>query len=234
MTRVIMGRDDVFRRREIHTSRDVAVTLLVDCSGSMDLRDKIAVAASAAFALACVVERIGIPCEVLGFTTYGFGEDSISREELRQMREEERRMGRVFSRYEPLYIPIIKGFGERLTPQVKVRFPALYRRLRLLNNIDGECVEIAAKRLAKRRETRKVLMVLSDGIPYGYGNPAEQGFHLKCVVEHIGKQGVECIGIGIMDESVRHYYPKAVVLNHLADLPTTVMREITQVLLAKK
>ena len=232
MTRVIMGREDVFRRREVHNSKDVAVTLLIDCSGSMQGAGKIKVAAIAGYALASVIERIGIPCEVLGFTTFGSGTSAVPHDQLKRMEEEVHRMGRSYSRFEPIYMPIIKGFQERLTPQVKVRFPALYRRLTLKNNIDGECVEIAAQRLSKRREARKVLMVLSDGYPAAYGDRDEQDAHLKRVVLDTSKGGVECIGIGILDNSVKDYYPKHVILRTLEELPTAVMRELSRVLLS--
>lgn len=233
MTRVLMKREDVFRRKEVSKSRSTAVQLLVDCSGSMTEEKKIKVAAIAAFALVSVIERIGVACEVIGFTTYTW-DYYEARRRMEDITKEEARIGRKFSRVEPIYMPIIKGWNERLTPSVKCRFPALYcEGVELRNNIDGECLEYAAQRLLQRTEDRKIMIVLSDGYPAAYGNMSELSWHLQHTVKNIEKTGIEVVGIGIKSDDVRYYYHKHVVLHRVEELPAVVMKQLSAYLLGK-
>jgi cobalamin biosynthesis protein CobT len=125
-------------------------------------------------------------------------------------------------------MPIFKDWNERLTTDTKKRFADCAYNAgfgQLLNNVDGECVEIAGLRLAQRREQRKVMIVLSDGMPAAVGNAKEQYAHLKQTVESFARSGMECIGIGIFSEAVKRFYPKHIVLEELDDLPGQVMKE---------
>ena len=143
-------------------------------------------------------------------------------------------MGIRFTRYEPLYLPIYKGWDERLTSDTKKRFATGYGYADWLNqNIDGECVRIAATRLAMRREQRKVLLVLSDGAPACHSPfPHEIMRDLKNAVKEVTDARIETIGIGILDDNVKRYYPKHIILNELDELPKTVMGELKNILMA--
>lgn len=217
--RLTMNDDRVFRRKEEAASKDVAVTLLVDMSGSMG-GGKIHTASKAAYALASVLERIGIVCEVLGFTTGEYCGD------LGKMQEEERKMKRRYSRMEALYMPVLKSYNERMTIETKKRFAWLPNTRSMRNNVDGESVEVAARRLMTRREKGKILMVLSDGAPHGYGNTSDLSPHLKRTVAAVTSAGVNVVGIGINSDAVRQYYPKCMVLNNINELPGAVMKEL--------
>lgn len=220
LSRLAVQDTRVFRRKHEVTSKDVAVELVVDMSGSMH-GTKIHTAAQAAYALAAVLERIGIPCEVICFTTgHGWAGDMAT------MAAEEAKIGRKYSRSETLYMPVLKGFTERMTTDVKKRFGWLPNCMDLRNNVDGECVEIAGRRLMARREKGKVMMVLSDGAPHAYGNVRTLGPHLKKVVDNLSKAGVNVVGIGIESSEVKRFYPKSLVLNNVAELPTIVMKEL--------
>lgn len=230
LTRGMFGHDDLFRRREVSRSKDVAVSLVVDCSGSM-MGAKIELACESAYALANVLERIGIKSEVIGFTT-----KPHSRAMASAMRDEAVALGdsRVrYSRTEALYMPIFKSFGERVTPLVKSRLAetGAMRAVSCSQNVDGESIIIAARRLAQRREHRKVMIVLSDGRPACSGDMSILSEHLKHAVRSIEKQGIETVGLGIMDESVRAYYPKHVLVRSVSELPTEVMRQLKKLLI---
>lgn len=225
LSRLAFDDPRVFRRKEEATSKDVAVELVVDASGSMD-GAKISTATQSAYALASVLERIGIKSEVICFTT---GEGVADYDTLTT---EAARIGRQYSRVEALYMPILKGFDERMTTEVKNRFGWLPNSNILRNNVDGECVEIAARRLMARREKGKIMMVLSDGAPHAGGMTRTLGPHLKKVVSNISKAGVKVIGIGIMSDAVRQFYPKHIILNDVKDLPTVVMKELRQLVIS--
>jgi hypothetical protein len=207
----------VFRRKEESMTKDTAVTLLVDCSGSMS-GSKIETAAYAAYGLSSVLERMNINNEVLGFTT------------AEHIRMDSREDGE-FSRLETLYIPILKAFNERLSSENKRRFAALPIKVDLANNVDGESLQVAAERLAKRKEKRKILIVLSDGYPCAYGDSKAINKHLKKVVKEIESSGIDVLGIGIQSKSVETFYSKNVVLDSVADLPTAVIGKVKQLLM---
>lgn len=232
--RLTVNDDRVFRRKQEAHSKDTAVCLLVDNSGSMS-GSKTEVAMASAFALSSTLERVKISHECIGFTTgSGSGFRSApSGYNARVIAAEESRTGRRFSRTEPVYMPIFKGFDERLTPAVKRRFADVVGNQSFLaNNIDGEAVETAYMRLLKRKEKRKVLIVLSDGFPAANGMASELYSHLHKAIEDATKHHVEVIGIGIQSNAVKTFYPRHVVLQDLSKLPSTVMGEIKRILMA--
>jgi cobaltochelatase CobT len=224
LSRLIVGDGRVFRRKTESVSKDVAVELVIDASGSMN-GAKIHLATQAAYALSSVLERIGIQHEVICFTT-GASEYSYS-----EFAEEAEKIGRRFSRTESLYMPILKGFNERLKTNVKERFGWLPNSRILRNNVDGECVEIAARRLLSRREASKVMIVLSDGAPAADGSGDDLRVHLKQVIQKVSKAGVNVVGIGIKSGAVRQFYPKSIVIEDVTELPTRIIKELRHLLI---
>jgi cobaltochelatase CobT len=87
----------------------------------------------------------------------------------------------------------------------------------LKENIDGEALDWAHKRLLARPEQRKILMVISDGAPVddstlsvNAGNYLER--HLRHIIEEIETRSpVELIAIGI-GHDVTRYYRRAVTI----------------------
>ena len=232
LSRLTTGDDRVFRRKEIHTSKDVAVQLVVDLSGSM-AGYKINLAVTASYALCKVLDRLNISNEVIGFTTrvgtIYTGEDE------RRMRDDQLNLGRRYTRVEPLEVRVFKEFEERFTIKPKERLssfydPSYYSGGKMHNNIDGECIEIGYKRLIKRPEAGKIMIVLSDGYPACFGDNAALDRHLKKVVEDISKK-INVIGIGIKSDAVEKYYPSHVVLEDIESLPLTVIQEMKMLIM---
>lgn len=219
--RLASGDTRVFARKQMAVGRNVVVSLLVDCSGSMARGNKIGVAAQSAYALSSVLSRINISHEVLGFTTKGVLPRELTR-------EYELLTGKPVDRSEPLLTCIAKNFRDRFTPDVK-RSILAFRRLELANNVDGESVEIAAKRLMREKADRHILIVLSDGEPCasGYG---DFRWHLKKVVTDYSKM-IDIVGIGIQDSSVRHFYKNNLVVNNLDELPGVVLGQLRGLLM---
>ena len=222
LSRLAMGDDRVFRRKHEATSKDVAVEVVIDASGSMS-GAKIHLATQAAYALSQVLERLQIKHEVLAFTT-------SEMERTPEMFEAEAKLGRQFSRYEPLNMPILKSFDERINAKVRERFGWLPNSRILANNIDGECIQIAANRLKARRESGKIMMVLSDGNPAAYGDSLALRKHLKGVIKDIEKSGTRIVGLGIMTDCVDQYYSKSIVINDVSELPRHVVKELRHLL----
>jgi cobalamin biosynthesis protein CobT len=240
--RLMVNDDRVFRRTHVNNSKDTVVYLKIDNSGSMQ-GSKMTTAMLAGYALSQTLERVGIKHQVSGFTTLGlkmghymghFSKKGWQLADWDEVQKEQKRLGRLFSRVEALYMPIYKTFDERVTPEVRKRFAvAAQNKVDMGANVDGESVEFALHQILKRKEARKVILVLSDGRPAtGPGVDREVYSHVHKVVEDAGKANVEIIGIGIQDASVRTFYPKNMVLNNVEELPGVVMGELKRILTA--
>jgi cobalamin biosynthesis protein CobT len=106
----------------------------------------------------------------------------------------------------------------------------------LESNVDGESVEYAARRLSKQSASRHVMIVLSDGNPACHGD-AGQGVledDLRDRVKRIQDGGIDVVGIGIQDDSVKQFYKRNVVINNVSDLPNVVIHQLRDLLLPGK
>lgn len=226
--RLSTGDDRIFRRKFETKIKDTAVEILTDMSGSMS-GDKMKTAAHSSYALAQMLQRVSIPCEVMTFTT-----GSGSPEYRKEMQEAINRLGRTFSHTGVCTHHILKGFNERIDSNVSKRFAHLgdgHGNRWMGANCDPESVYAAGVRLARRPEERKILMVLSDGHPAFSGDGAAGFDRLKEVVKTCEMSGMDVIGIGIQDTAVRNFYPKCVVIQRATDLPATIMGEMKGMLL---
>jgi cobaltochelatase CobT len=224
LARLATRDDRVFRTKHESTTNDVAVSLVVDASGSM-YGSKIHTAALSAYALSSVLDRLKITNEVICFTTCGQPDAS-------KIKEQESKYGVRYSRTEALYMPILKGYQERVATETKQRFAWLPKASFLANNVDGECVEIAFRRLMQRKEKGKIMIVLSDGSPSAHGDSSRLSRHLKDTVTKIEATGTKVIGIGIQSDAVKRYYKKTIIVNEVEELPKGVIRELRAMLLA--
>lgn len=236
--RLETGDDRVFRRKIENQSKDVAVSLLVDCSGSM-AGDTFRTAMEAAWCFAEVLDRLNIKCEVLGFTTrtdydcYGPEYGRLYREEVSKFAK---RIGKAPSavRWEALHIPIFKEYGEKFGLEQKRRmatgYSSAWQSSNLCQNLDGASVLVAAKRLIARPEKRKLLIVFSDGAPCASMDSSILRKHLKETVKQVEGFGIETVGVGIRDDSVKAFYPKHFVVNNVSDLPKKVVGELKRFL----
>ena len=102
----------------------------------------------------------------------------------------------------------------------------------LKENIDGEAILWAFTRLKKRKEERKILMIISDGAPVddstlsvNSGDFLEK--HLKKVVKFIeNKSDVEILAIGI-GHDVSRYYKKAIKISDVQELGDVMIGQLS-------
>ncbi len=189
--------------------RDTVVTLLIDNSGSMRGRP-ITIAAICGDILARTLERCGVKVEILGFTTRAW-KGGRSREAWMQANRPPN-PGRVNDIRHIVY----KG-ADIPWRHAKRNLGLMMREGLLKENIDGEALQWAHKRLLARPESRRILMVISDGAPVddstqsvNAGNYLEN--HLRFVIEDIETRSpVQLIAIGI-GHDVTRYYRRAVTL----------------------
>ncbi|WP_423396103.1 cobaltochelatase CobT-related protein [Burkholderia sp. LMG 21824] len=213
-----------FRVRRAAPGRDAAVSLLIDCSGSMAGR-KIELATLCAAALCDALTQLGFACEVLGYSSV---EDAAMRAHYQRWID----AGRDTFGY--------NRFVERLDLRVYKRFdsdnPSGLACIECGHeNPDGEALSWAAERLLAKRARRRILMVLSDGYPAtGDGNPAILRSDLRARIDALRERRVELIGVGILDDSVEAFYPVSGVVEHLHALPGAAFSVLGDTLLDRR
>jgi cobalamin biosynthesis protein CobT len=196
-------------------TKNVAVEILVDMSGSMG-GEKIKVAKMSAIAMAEALSALDIPFEVTGFTSVG---DSRVSTEAKKHTDLKR-----FNRFhERLELFVFKDFN---APSLI----GIEKMEAMSNNPDGECVKWAANRLINRKEKRKILIVLSDGMPAADGDMRTLNYDLKSKVQQIMKSGIECVGLGVLTDAVKHFYPDHVVIKDLKTLPSETMSKLCKII----
>ena len=96
----------------------------------------------------------------------------------------------------------------------------------------NEAVLFAAKRIIVRPESRKIILVLTDGEP-SIGNPRFQQVtesNLQHNLERITQAGIECVAIGIQTDYVRNFFPDYVAVFDVADLPKAFYKKFSVLL----
>lgn len=217
LVRAYGGAENVYKVREDRSELDTAITVLVDLSGSM-YGSKAETTRDCAVALAECFEGSSLKYKIVGFRNrrYARGE------------------GRgKFHRYEALDTVIFKDYNMNLRS-----CRASVARLNEAvggNNTDYDFIQQELAELKKRPESRKVLFVLSDGHPahMSDSSTSELVRHCNEAVKAGVKSGIECIGIGIEDEAVRHIYPDYVVVNNVSELSGKVFGKLTKLLVGK-
>ena len=205
--------------------KDTVVTLLIDNSGSMRGRP-ISIAAICAEIIASTLERCQVKCEILGFTTRAW-KGGKSREDWLS-KDRPNNPGRLNDLRHVIYkqadVPLRRA---------KLNLGLMMKEGLLKENIDGEALEWANKRLSKRSESRKILMVISDGAPVddstlsvNSSNYLEN--HLKNVITMIEKRGlIEVIAIGI-GHDVTRYYQNAITITDIEQLAGAMTEQLAR------
>lgn len=212
------GTRNVFKQRKDREELDTVVTVLVDLSGSMGGR-KSEVARDCTIALAECLSGGGITFNVVGFCNKRYSQADE----------------RKYFRPEPLDTVFFKDFD---TPMRMAR-GAIGKLPDAVGggNSDYDFICNAINDLKTRPEKRKVLLVLSDGHPAnaGYGDHNEIIRHCKEAANQTSRKfGVECVGVGICDDTVKQIYNNNVVVNQVEDLSSAVFNKLTGILIEGK
>ena len=205
--------------------KDTVVTLLIDNSGSMRGRP-ISVAAICADILSRTLERCAVKVEILGFTTKNW-KGGKSREKWNS-NNKPRNPGRLNDLRHIIYKAADKPWR-----QSKKNLGLMLKEGLLKENIDGEALLWAFKRLEKRKEERKILMIISDGAPVddstlsvNSGDYLEK--HLKQTVKWIEENSnVEVLAVGI-GHDVTRYYKKAIKIADVQELGDVMVNQLAK------
>mgnify|MGYP006087705301 CR=1 FL=1 len=205
--------------------KDTVVTLLIDNSGSMRGRP-ISVAAICADVLSRTLERCSVKVEILGFTTKNW-KGGKSREKW-NLENKFKNPGRLNDLRHIVY-----KSADRPWRQSKKNLGLMLKEGLLKENIDGEALLWAFKRIAARKEERKILMVISDGAPVddstlsvNSGDYLEK--HLKQTVKWIEENSnIEILAVGI-GHDVTRYYKKAIKIADVQELGDVMVNQLTE------
>jgi len=213
-----------FKKEKDLEFKDTVVTLLIDNSGSMRGRP-ITIAALCADILSRTLERCSVKVEILGFTTKNW-KGGNSREEWNK-HGKRKNPGRLNDLRHIIY-----KSADIHWRQSKKNLGLMLKEGLLKENIDGEAITWAFNRIKKRKEERKILMVISDGAPVddstlsvNSGDFLEK--HLKKIVKFIeNKSDVEILAIGI-GHDVSRYYQKAIKITDIQELGDVMISQLS-------
>ena len=204
--------------------KDTVVTLLIDNSGSMRGRP-ITIAAICADILSRTLERCSVKVEVLGFTTLNWKGGKSRELWMKQKKDSPGRLNDLCH--------IIYKSADTPWRRSKNNLGLMLKEGILKENIDGEAILWAYNRLKKRKEERKIIMVISDGAPVddstlsvNQANYLEK--HLKRVVNWIEKNSeieINAIGIG---HDVTNYYEKAIKIADVQELGDAMVDQLVE------
>lgn len=175
---------------------DIAITIMVDRSGSMREGGKYLTAAACAIAVSEVLATMDIKNEILCYTTSGYEIENV----------------------------ILKTFEERFVSRDRMAERFANGDVGMGANADGESIMWGATRLMVRPEPDKLMLVFSDGRPAYSGGIGNSHKYLKDVVGKIEEaKGVDILGIGIKSSAVESYYKRSKVLWNLDALEEVVI-----------
>ena len=213
-----------FKKEKNTEFKDTVVTLLIDNSGSMRGRP-ITIAAICADVLSRTLERCAVKVEILGFTTKNW-KGGRSREKW-NLNNKIINPGRLNDLRHIIY-----KSADSPWRQSKNNIGLMLKEGLLKENIDGEAIMWAYNRIKKRKEDRKIIMVISDGAPVddstlsvNSGDYLEK--HLKSIVKLIEeKSDVEILAIGI-GHDVSRYYNRAIKITDVQDLGDVMIGQLS-------
>ncbi len=191
----------IFKKRGApKLDQSTAISILVDFSYSMNGR-RYHTAAAACISIGQVLASIGIPFEAVGYTTGTSGRNSYY---------------------------VVKGFDERVVDEDEMISRFSSSVIDMDRNEDSSAIPWAIERLLRRREDHKTMIVLSDGLPNGYGI-GDKIQALKDIVGDIEDKGVvDICGIGILTNKVELFYKNNYVLGDVDELEPALIQVIKE------
>jgi hypothetical protein len=192
----------VFKNKIENKVLDAAITVLVDMSGSMS-GDKAFYAMASTLLVNEVCSTLNIPVEILGFTD-----------------------GPTFEGYAPVMF-IYKGFNDLKIDEDHLKNYFALSSNHMIGNPDGENILWAHDRLIKRKEKKKILVVMSDGSPAASkGGSDISGFTHKVTQEIEKSKVVDIYGLGLCSEAVEYYYKSHSVVKQPDEIPSKLLELI--------
>lgn len=188
----------LFKQKIVNKQLDMAVQILVDASGSMCGRKYDYASASAIILNKVLGNALQIPVEIIAFT-------------------DEPDNHKLF---------IIKDFDGKVgDTHVANSFSSVSNYL--WDNVDGESLVYGYTRINKRKEKRKLMIVLSDGAPCGGHHRGDINTYTRNVIKNIENSKTELIGVGLCYRGVGKYYKRNAVIDNAQDIELALLNLIS-------
>lgn len=192
----------IFKNKIENKMLDAAITVLVDMSGSMS-GDKAFYALASTLLVNEVCSTLNIPVEILGFTD-----------------------GATFEGFAPVMF-VYKNFNNLKIDQDHLKNYFALSSNHMVGNPDGENILWAHDRLIKRKEKKKILVVMSDGSPAASSGGSDiSGFTKKVIKEIEKSKDVDIYGLGLCSDSVEYYYQSHSVVREPNQIPSKLLELI--------
>jgi len=223
LVKAFQGYPNVFLEKTSDKDIDTAIGVLVDASGSMG-GIPMALAAKASYELASALQSFPIALEVAYFQTKW--SPSTYRKLMKKYPDIFKKGSPPYQSWEEGYrvwpngLFIVKDFNQSINER-RNYFKGM-EDVAQGANADGESLLEFSYRLERRPESKKIMIVLSDGYPAcGVGYPAEDDF-LRQSINNIIDRGIDLGGIGILSDCVEKFYPICSVVNDINQLPSSL------------
>ncbi len=207
--------------------QDTIISFLIDNSGSMR-GTPIVMSAMACELIAQILEKFSIKTEILGFTTSKW--HGGKSKQLWQMSGGCKNPGRLSDLLHIIY----KNSSQSLK-KAKMNMALMLKEGILKENIDGEALLFAAKRLKMRPENRKILIIISDGAPIDDSTNSNNNKdiltnHLHHVISVLEKKSdIELAAIGI-GHDVGSFYKNSIMIKNVEDLGDEMINKMCDLL----
>ena len=193
----------VFKNKIENKILDAAVTVLVDMSGSMG-GTKVQYALASTLLVNEVCSTLNIPVEILGFTDGYNASMEIA----------------------PVMF-VYKNFSDLRIDNERIKGCFSMSSLFMYGNPDGENILWAHDRLVKRKEKKKLMIVMSDGSPAATKSSIGlENFTLKAIREIEVSKNVDIYGLGLCSNAVEYFYKSRSVVNNPEDIPSKLLELI--------
>lgn len=210
-TRYACGDANIFSKREVREAERSAVSIMIDCSGSMNYHSEIDVACQVAIQLCKILDKANSEFSVTGFYGNDTTVESANAGASREIRLKAER---------PVFIPF-KKWGESLG-KASSKLGAISQCAQG-STPDYSSIALAIEDLAIRKEQRKVLFLLTDANGY-------HADHMKYLQQLADKQRITLIAIGIGNTKVDQCFTHAENVRNIQDLTSASLNKVLKVL----
>jgi cobalamin biosynthesis protein CobT len=210
-TRYACGDANIFSKREVREAERSAVSIMIDCSGSMSYHNEIIVACQVAIQLCKILDKANSEFSVTGF--YG-NDELIENDKAGASRDI------CLKAERPVFIPF-KKWGESLG-KASSKLGGIAQCANG-STPDYSSIALAIEDLALRKEPRKVLFLLTDANGYHVE-------HMKYLQQLADKQRITLIAIGIGRTKVDECFTHAENVTSIQDLTSASLNKVLKVL----
>lgn len=217
LAQVHTGNHEIYRKKIAAPKIDTAVSILIDCSGSM--KSIIGICQQLGLIMQGAFQGTPIKFEIIGYTT---GDVTHLPDHLKTMADAIAARNNSGAGPRGISIYEFKGFDSPFLEATTTlgNMP----RIPLGGTPTADALLIAHQRLSKRRERRHVIFAVTDG-------QSDDKEMCRRAVRMIESRGCSVLGIGINSTSVKSEFGRSVVINSASDLTAVVMSEMAGMLL---